>query len=100
VKLQIHREAGAELEAAVAWYEHERDGLGYELLEEVQRAFATILASPTTWPSTRRGDGLRRFVLSRFPYTVLYAESHEWVRVFAIAHHKRRPGYWRKRRFE
>lgn len=100
MKLQIHRDAGAELDAAVAWYEHEREGLGGELLEEVDRALAVIVASPTTWPFIRRAEGLRRFVLSRFPYSILYVESPECVRVFALAHQKRRPGYWRGRRFE
>jgi toxin ParE1/3/4 len=99
VKLLFHIEATAELDAAVVWYEHEREGLGFELLEEVDRAFDVILESPTTWPFARPGSNLRRFVLTRFPYTLIYAESEELVRVFAVAHQKRRPGYWRARRF-
>lgn len=100
MKLYVHVEAGVELDAAAAWYEREREGLGVELLEEVGRAFDVILASPTMWPFVPRSRGMRRFILTRFPYTIIYAESSEWVRVFAIAHHKRRPGYWRTRRFE
>lgn len=46
MKLLLHIEATAELDAAVAWYEHEREGLGFELLEEVDRAFDVILESP------------------------------------------------------
>ena len=67
MKLLLHIEATAELDAAVAWYEHEREGLGFEMLEEVDRAFAVILESPTTWPMARAGSNLRRFVLTRFP---------------------------------
>ena len=99
MKLLLHIEATAELDAAVAWYEHEQEGLGFEMLEEVDRAFAVILESPTTWPLARPGSSLRRFVLTRFPYTIIYSASQEWLRVFAVAHHKRRPGYWRARRF-
>jgi toxin ParE1/3/4 len=100
VKLQVHVDAGVELEAAAAWYERQREGLGAELLEEVGRAFEVILASPTTWPFVPNSREMRRFVLSRFPYTIMYAESSESVRIFAVAHHKRRPGYWRGRRFK
>lgn len=99
MKLLLHIEATAEPEAAVAWYEHEREGLGFESLEEVDRAFDVILESPTTWPFARTGSNLRRFLLTRFPHTLLYEESQALVRVFAVAHHKRRPGYWRARRF-
>ncbi len=100
MKLQVHVDAGAELDAAAAWYEREREGLGEELVEEVGRAFAVILAAPTTWRFVRRSTGMRRLVLSRFPYAIFYAASEKWVRVFAIAHQKRRPGYWQKRGFK
>jgi toxin ParE1/3/4 len=100
VRLRIHVEATAELDAAAAWYDHERQGLGDELVDEVSRALAVISASPTTWPIVRRATGLRRFLLSRFPYTIIYAVVERDIRVFAFAHHKRRPGYWRKRRFQ
>ena len=100
MRLQIHVDASAELDAAAAWYDHEQEGLGDELLEEVSRALSVISASPTTWPVVRRASGLRRFLLSRFPYTIIYAEAESYIRVFAFAHQKRRPGYWRKRRFQ
>ncbi len=100
MKLQIHVDASAELDAAAAWYDHEQEGLGDELLEEVSRALSVISASPTTWPVVRRASGLRRFLLSRFPYAIIYSEVESHIRVFAFAHQKRRPGYWRKRRFQ
>ncbi len=100
MKLRIHVEAVAEMDAAAAWYDHEQQGLGDELLEEVSRALSVISASPTTWPIVRRAGGLRRFLLSRFPYTIIDVEVGSDIRVFAFAHHKRRPDYWRKRRFQ
>lgn len=100
MRAQVHRDATAELEAAAEWYESEEEGLGEELLEEVARALAVIAESPMIWPSVRRKGTLRRFVLSRFPFAIIYAVVADRVRVFAIAHQKRRPGYWRHRRFQ
>lgn len=54
MRLELHRDAGVELDAAAAWYEDHRAGLGEELVEEVDRAFDVILAAPRTWPLVRR----------------------------------------------
>jgi plasmid stabilization system protein ParE len=99
VKLQLHFQARQELEAAAAWYENERPGLGDEFIEELSDAFSTIETSPKTWPVVRP-SGLRRFLLSRFPYSIVYAVGDEYIRVYAVAHQKRRPGYWLGREFE
>ena len=99
MKIRLHVEASSEIEAAATWYDAEQEGLGEELLDELARGLSTICASPTTWPVVRRSAGLRRFVLARFPYTIIYACTEDELRVYALAHQKRRPGYWRKRRF-
>ena len=39
-------------------------------------------------------EGLRRFVLPRFPYSIFYYEREEDVWIAAVAHHKRQPDYW------
>ncbi|HEX4953384.1 MAG TPA: hypothetical protein VF017_08330 [Thermoanaerobaculia bacterium] len=40
---------------------------------------------------------MRRLVLNRFPYSLFYTADSEEIRIFAVAHHSRRPGYWRHR---
>ncbi len=100
MRIRFHREASEELDAAAAWYEEQEGGLGDELLAEVDRAVATIEESPVAWPLVRRKTGLRRFVLSRFPYAILYGCLEAELRIFAVSHSKRRPGYWRRRRFQ
>ncbi|MCP4594404.1 MAG: hypothetical protein GY842_27045 [bacterium] len=37
---------------------------------------------------------VRRASLSRFPYALVFIELDEEIRVLAVAHDKRRPGYW------
>jgi toxin ParE1/3/4 len=40
-------------------------------------------------------EGNRRRVLHRFPYSVIYEAQGSTVTVLAVAHHRRRPGYWK-----
>ncbi len=45
----------------------------------------------------RVGHEVRRKVLQRFPYSILYTAERWRVWVVAVAHHKRKPDYWRSR---
>jgi toxin ParE1/3/4 len=99
VKVRVHRNATEELAAAAAWYDEQRRGLGDDLLAEVDWAIAAIEESPEIWPIVRRKTALRRFLLSRFPYAIIYACADQEIRVFAVAHTRRRPGFWRRRQF-
>ncbi len=42
-------------------------------------------------------QGVRRKVLARFPYSLLYLEGPDYIRIVAVMHHRRRPGYWVER---
>ncbi|MBI3775205.1 MAG: hypothetical protein HY273_06575 [Gammaproteobacteria bacterium] len=42
-------------------------------------------------------NGKRRYVMQRFPYSLIYTVSSEEIRILAVAHHSRRPGYWQGR---
>ena len=64
-------------------------------LSELDHAFDAIGEMPNTWPSYILGT--RRFLLHRFPYTVVYRRDEDVVRVIAVAHQRRRPAYWRSR---
>lgn len=96
--LRFDPNAAAELEAAAQWYETEQTGLGQAFLLELSRAFATIEESPNTWPAVGSGRRIRRFVVARFPFAVLFQVDALGVVIVAIAHTKRRPFYWRARR--
>jgi toxin ParE1/3/4 len=93
--LRFHPEAEAELDEAVAFYESRLSGLGVDLRKEVEFAARRIREAPLRW--SPYDAGTRRFPVRRFPYLVIYLElpSHLWV--VAVAHHNRRPGYWRNR---
>lgn len=62
--------ATAEIQAAYRWYEREREGLGEEFLQAVDRVVGIIAEHPEGFPVVHRD--IRRAVLKRFPYSVLY----------------------------
>ena len=90
-------EAEAEYVEASQLYATETDDLAGEFEAEVERCAALILEHPKAAPLLR-GKVIRRKVLRRFPYSLLYAVETDRIRIVAVAHHKRRPGYWRHRR--
>ena len=97
--VEFHPEAEVEMAEAVARYEAERKGLGLRLQTEVERAVAIIQADPERQALQPR-LGCRRLRLKRFPYNVYYLELPDRIRITAIAHHKRRLGYWSGRSWE
>jgi len=97
ISVRLHPDAFAELNAAFQWYEEKTPGLGREFLDEVDNALAVIRETPTTWPVFDDSSGVRRFLLHRFPFGVLYHEQPSSIYVIAIMHLRRRPGYWRIR---
>ena len=89
----FHTEAEAELRAAVAYYEEQRRGLDREFQAEVEAAIASIRQAPAAFPQHDE-QGTRKQLLRRFPYTIFYLELEESIWVAAVAHQRRRPGYW------
>jgi hypothetical protein len=39
----------------------------------------------------------RRLLLRKYPYFVVFRELPRRIQILAVAHAKRRPGYWRAR---
>jgi len=95
-RITFHEEADSEVYEAALYYEHRAPNLGLAFLDEIEKASQRILANPMAYQSV--GDQVRQAPVARFPYSVLYAlEPDDRIRVIAVAHQKRRPGYWRKR---
>ncbi len=91
----FHPAARIELNQAVDYYEDCEAGLGYEFLEEIYATIARIMQYPKAWSSISHRT--RRCLTKRFPYGVIYQVTEEHVRIIAVAHSHRRPGYWRNR---
>jgi len=84
--------AEAELQDAAAWYDERSPGLGLRFIVTVRKKSEEILEAPQRWPIAA---GARRVLMGRFPYALVYREvSDGEIEIVAVAHLKRRSGYW------
>jgi len=85
---------------AAGWYEVQREDLGIDFRDRRARSASRVADAPQTWPLVRDVPerlNVRRFLLRRFPYSVVFIEFDAKIRVLAIAHTSREPGFWRTR---
>jgi plasmid stabilization system protein ParE len=92
---RFHPAAEAELEEAAAWYEERRAGLGADFIAATRAKVDEILEMPHRFQQV---SGARRAALDQFPYMIVYREvAHAVIEIVAVAHFRRRPGYWSRR---
>ncbi len=84
--------AEQEMHDAFEWYEHQFKGLGDEFLFELNQAVIRIRQYPESCPVDKAG--MRRVLLSRFPYGLWYVVKPDSITVYAVAHLHREPNYW------
>lgn len=95
MKVAFHPAARAEFEQAIEYYEGCATGLGYDFALEVYAAIERVTAFPLAWP-VLEGE-LRRALVNRFPYGVLYTPEAERISILAVMHLHRHPDYWKSR---
>ena len=96
----FHPEAQAEFAADVDWYDAREPGLGGRFAEAVRAAIDAAVDDPAawaTWPGWDRQPVVRSKGVTGFPYRIVYFVEHDVLTIVAVAHAKRRPGYWRDR---
>ncbi len=87
-----HRLARRELNEAAQYYESEGSGLGAAFLDEVARSTQAVVNVPEA--GALIAEAIRRRLLLRFPYALVYSIKPDGVRVLAVMNLKRRPMYW------
>jgi plasmid stabilization system protein ParE len=93
--VRLHPAALAEAEAAFAWYCERSESAAGRFLDELDWAIARISQQPEIYPPFEAGT--RRIRLPHFPYLVIFRAVGDSLEVIAVAHGRRRPGYWRQR---
>lgn len=96
----FHPDARAELLAEVEWYDERDFGLGERFGVAVRAAVDAAADSPRAWgvwPGWDRQPVVRSKGVQDFPYRVVYFLHEDVVVIVAVAHTKRRPGYWSDR---
>jgi toxin ParE1/3/4 len=87
--------AWEEIEAADDWYRERSVDAGVEFIVAISDALETISKAPKRGPQYLHGT--RRFLLRRFPFSIVYLDEPGVVTNVAVAHSKRKPGYWKQR---
>jgi len=100
VNFRVLSAAQTEMTQSALWYDDRQFGLADDFIEEVQTAFRKIAENPESCPLLEHYSGahqIRRFLLKRFPFVVIYLTRPDEVTIVAIAHGRRHPKYWMSR---
>jgi toxin ParE1/3/4 len=96
-RVRIHPEALTDLAEGRDAYARRSPVAATRFLVEIDQALVLVREAPERWALYR--VGMRRFVMSSFPYSIIYHVDERTIDIYAVAHAKRRPLYWRNRRF-
>ena len=88
-------EARRDLRESAMWYRERSPQAAADFRAAVSRAILSIAQAPQRCPVHLYGT--RRCVLHDFPFSIVYLDDPDSVTIVAVAHHKRRPGYWKER---
>ena len=100
MKVKVSTEATEELMEAAAWYELKVPGLGDQLIDTFEQATTRLSEpNPPLVPVTGEAAklGAKRFILQRFPFSIVAIANSQTITVVGFAHHSRKPGYWHER---
>ncbi|HMR48249.1 MAG TPA: type II toxin-antitoxin system RelE/ParE family toxin [Arachnia sp.] len=100
MEISWHPEARAEFDADIDWHDDREVGLGDRFEDEVLVALDASVAAPeawAVWPGWDREPVVRSKRVREFPYRVVYFVQDDQLTIVAVAHTKRRPGYWQGR---
>ncbi|MGA2064730.1 MAG: type II toxin-antitoxin system RelE/ParE family toxin [Thermoguttaceae bacterium] len=93
--LQFHPDARIDALAAYDWYAERSRNAAESFRKELQDAGDAIQRSPELWAEYLFGT--RRYLMKRFPFVVVYRIAADRIEIVAVAHGRRRPGYWQGR---
>jgi len=96
MSFSFHPEADEEFNKAIDYYEDIEPGLGYDFAQEVYSTIKRSVEFPKAWPTLE--DEIRRSLVRKFPYGVLYSEEREGIFIVAIMNLHRKPDYWNHRK--
>lgn len=95
MNVRLHPDARLEMREAARYYRQFGDKLPQRIRAEIESAIKRVAENPKRYPILE--GQWRKVRLHKFPYGLIHREFAEEIQVVAFAHHKREPGYWRKR---
>jgi plasmid stabilization system protein ParE len=96
MRVSLAPEAEHELVEGAMFYAREANAdLGRAFIAEFERSVVLLGEQPHLGAVWR--GAIRRLPLRRFPYSIVYHLGQTGVRVLAVVHQSRKPGFWRGR---
>ena len=95
MKSRLTPEAELDLIEAIRWYDTRDEELGDDLLRRVYQCIASLEKNPRLYPTVYRQ--MRRALVRRFPYQILYEVESKQIIIYAIFHSARDPEVWKRR---
>ena len=96
MSFSFHPEAEEEFNKAIEYYEDIEPGLGYDFALEVYSTIQRSVQFSKAW-AVLEGE-IRRSLVNRFPYGILYSKEQEGIFVVAVMNLHRKPDYWKNRK--
>ena len=94
-RLTFRKEAEIDLEKSAKWYEQQKETLGFDFLDEVEKKCSILKNTPLIFEEVYKN--LRRVVVDRFPFNIFYLVEANAITVVAVIHGSRHPKKWHKR---
>ncbi len=92
MNIRFLRLAQIEVDLTFIWYESQVPQLGFDFLDELDKAIRRIVVYPDSCAEI--SSGLRRCLLNRFPFGLIYGKDQDVLVIVAVAHLHREPQYW------
>ncbi|XOB61283.1 type II toxin-antitoxin system RelE/ParE family toxin [Campylobacterota bacterium DY0563] len=91
-QISFHPDVANEIKGSYTWYEEKLQGLGNKFLSELEEGFLAIQNFPDTWATFQ--FGFKRYILNKFPFSIIYKTNSEEIFIIAVMHNSRKPAYW------
>jgi len=92
LQIKFHPDVSIDIKDSYKWYEEQSIGLGEDFLEEIESSYQAIIDFPNTWIPF--SYGFKRYLLSKFPYSVIYKNDEDSIYIVSIMHNSRKPNFW------
>ena len=94
-QLSFHPDVADEIKGSYIWYENQLQGMGNQFLIELEDGYTAVVNFPETWATFQYG--FKRYILNRFPFSIIYKSTDQEIFIIAIMHNSRKPFYWLNR---
>ncbi len=91
-EISFHPDVAEDIKVAYLWYEKQLQGLGDRFIVELEDGYSSIFDFPNLWANFQYG--FKRYILNKFPFSIIYKISNNQIIVVSVMHNSRKPNYW------